>query len=176
MKLFDKTIVINHILYFTPEQRIGLVRNRISTALVGISIPVWFNQGKSTEPAKEVFCQYTVTNEPKDMMVAALPTGYRINLPQPKPLADESEENSAPDLNKLGNAEDGGSGWLIFKQFQNLKQEDGTVMHILHYVEMRDIEYYLDSIRMDSIEETLPSAYLPSLPIEQSQDLSVLPS
>jgi len=150
------TLVINHILYFTPEQRLALVRERQSAQIIGVSVPVWFNQGKSSEPAHEVFCQYTVTNEPQDMIIAVLPTGYRINLPQTKPNTDESQ--NVPCFKKLGNSEDGGSGWLIFKQFQTMKHNDQP-LQILHYVELRDLEYYLDSVRQsDSNAETLPSA------------------
>lgn len=150
----EKTLVINHILYFTPEQRLALVREKTPVQVVGVSIPVWFNQGKSSEPAQEVFCQYTVTNEPKDMMVASLPTGYRINLPQPKTSTDE--ETRTLDFKRLGDTPEGGSGWLLFKQFQTVQQENRT-LQILHYIEMRDLEYYFDSVRGNNAETT-PSA------------------
>lgn len=155
----EHTLVINHILYFTPEQRAAIVRDRTPTQVAGVSVPVWFCQGKSNEPGHEVFCQYTVTNEPQDMMLSALPTGYRINLPQPKPEVPGADPDAAHahDPKKLGDPKDGGMGWLIFKQFQTIKQQDRN-LQILHYVELRDWEYFWDSVKKDSIVETEPSA------------------
>jgi len=164
----EKTLIINHIMYLTPEERRGLLKDKKPVQVAGVSVPVWFNAGKSSEPAQEVFVQYTLTNEPQDMVVASLPTGYRINLPQPKVMAEdpeaagvfgmEGQEKRGPDLRKLGNPEDGGSGWLLFKQFQTLKQKD-RVLQILHYIEMRDIEYYWNTVKLkDSVAETEPSA------------------
>lgn len=150
----EQTLIINHILYLTPEQRLALIRDKTPAQVVGISVPVWFTQGKSSEPAQEVFCQYTITNEPQDMVVASLPTGYRINLPQPKPSADEESRTLNP--KKLGNTEDGGSGWLLFKQFQTVKQNE-KALQILHYIELRDFEYFWDSVRGNNAETT-PSA------------------
>ena len=152
----EQTLIINHVLYLTPEQRMGLLQDKTPAQVVGVNVPVWFNQGKSSEPAQEVFCQYTVTNEPQDMVVATLPTGYRINLPQTKPSTEE--EARMLDVKKLGNSEQGGSGWFMFKQFQTVKQEN-RALQILHYIELRDLEYFLDSINLkDSNVETTPSA------------------
>ena len=158
----DKTLVINHVIYLTPEERRILLKEKKPVQAVGVSVPVWFNAGKSSEPAQEVFVQYTLTNEPQDMVVASLPTGYRINLPQPKIMAEwtgmEEQEPKGPDCKKLGDPEDGGSGWLLYKQFQTLKQDD-RILQILHYIELRDIEYYWNTVKMkDSIAATEPSA------------------
>lgn len=149
----EQTLIINHILYLTPEQRLGLLQDKTPAQIIGVSVPVWFSQGKSSEPAQEVFCQYTVTNEPQDMVVATLPTGYRINLPQAKPSTEE--EARTLDVKKLG---EGGSGWFMFKQFQTVKQEN-RVLQILHYIELRDLEYFWDSVDLkDSNAEITPSA------------------
>lgn len=180
-KLHEKTLVINHVLYFTPEQRLALVRDRVPAQVIGVSMPIWFNQGKSNEPGHEVFCQYTVTNEPKDMMLTALPTGYRINLPQPKPDQGQDENQAVPDPRKLGDPKDGGSGWLLFKQFQTLKQQERD-LSVLHYVELRDWEYYWDSVSekpitmTDRTEETEPSACSQNPPTQPSPDSSASPS
>ena len=165
----ERTLIINHVIYLTPEQRNGLLKDRTPAQVVGVSVPVWFNNGKSSEPAQEVFCQYTITNEPQEMMVTTLPTGYRINLPQPKKDGPDPEtlqmygmeapERIAPDMKKLGDVKDGGSGWLLFKQFQTITHEEQKIQ-ALHYIELRDEEYYLDCIRSQSgrTAETSPSA------------------
>ena len=132
----DKTLVINHVIYLTPEERRILLKEKKPVQVVGVSVPVWFN--------------------------ASLPTGYRINLPQPKIMAEwtgmEEQEPKGPDCKKLGDPEDGGSGWLLYKQFQTLKQDD-RILQILHYIELRDIEYYWNTVKMkDSIAATEPSA------------------
>jgi hypothetical protein len=171
----EKSLVVNHILYLTPEQRIALVRDRTPAQVVGISVPVWLCDGKSNEPAQEVFCQYTITNEQQEMMLSPLPTGYRINLPQPKPSLNDSEQGS-PDLKKLGNPEDGGMGWLLFKQFQKIKHKDRDIT-VLHYVELRDWEYFWDSVTMkDRIEETVPSACSPNPQPEPLPDSTASPN
>jgi len=161
----EKTLVINHQIYLTREQRNLLLKEKTPIQVVGVSVPVWFDKGKTNEPAHEVFCQYTITNEPQEMVIAALPVGYRINLPQPKPqpevefrsILDEEQEKPLNPM-KLGDPDDGGGGWFKFKQMQTIKDK-GRTLNVLHYVELKDFEYLYDSLtEKRSIAETSPSA------------------
>jgi hypothetical protein len=162
----EKLLIVNHVIYLTPEQRKTLVEERQQVAAIGISIPVWFDDNKGSAPAREVFCQYTVTNEPKTLMVAVTPSGYRINLTQPKP-----DDEETPDYKRLGNKE--GMGWLKFKQLQVVEAPNGKKSKVLHYVEIRDWEYFWDSVNWrGSTEVTCPSACSPSPQTEPLPDSS----
>lgn len=164
-----RSLIVHHLLYFTSDQRRIILQSKTPVELIGVSVPVWFDHRNTSEPAEEVFCKYTITNQPDQTMVQSTPTGYQINMPQPR-ISQRDEETDKifgiispdktpiPDQKKLG--DEAGSGWLLFKEFQmiNIGEES---MKILHYIEMRDIAYYWDSIftTKDSNEEIMPFAY-----------------
>lgn len=165
----DRSLIINHIIHLTPAQRQTLVFDRQPVSTIGVSVPVWVDQNKSV-PAREVFCQYTITNEPKNLMVEMTPGGYKINLLQPKP-----EDEGVPEYKKLGDKE--GAGWMMFKQLQIIERESGPKTKVLHQIEIRDWDYFWDSVNWKgSIEETCPSACSPNPPTEPSQDSSTSPN
>ena len=75
------TIAISHNIFLTYDELVNLsVGQPVET--VGISLPVWFFRGNTSEPAREVFCEYKLTNTKDDYPVTILAKGYRINLPQ----------------------------------------------------------------------------------------------
>ena len=166
----DRVLIINHIIHLTPGQRKTLVDDRQPVAAIGVSVPVWFDDSKKSKPAHEVFCQYSLTNEPKNLPVVVTPSGYKINLVQPKP-----DEETAPDYKKLGDKE--GAGWLQFKQLQMIEGANGPKSKVPHYVEIRDWEYFWDGVNWrGNIEETCPSACSPHPQTEPLPDLSVSPN
>lgn len=162
--VYKKTLTILHQIYLTPEQREALVERRESVEVVGVSVPVWFESGNSSEPAQEVFVKYTLTNRLENHGVVTSKDGYTINLPQPKPTEQDAEikqmfsnfDTPRPKIMPTRNLLE--SGWLIFKQFQHVKQET-RVLNVLHYIEMRDREYLEDSLTLPGhSEEKTPSA------------------
>ena len=76
------TLIISHYLYLNREQRYLLHENKEPIEVHGISVPVWFQKGNTSEPAKEVFCKYRITNETTTKSITATNCGYLINLPQ----------------------------------------------------------------------------------------------
>ena len=66
------TLTISHYIYLTKEQRYAL-HERQPIEAIGISVPVWFNKGNTSEPAKEIFCKYQIANESVNKIVYLCP-------------------------------------------------------------------------------------------------------
>jgi len=75
------TIAISHNIFLTKDELATLSMGE-PVETIGVSLPVWFFQGNTSEPAHEVFCEYKLTNIKEDYPVTILAKGYRINLPQ----------------------------------------------------------------------------------------------
>jgi hypothetical protein len=135
-------LIISHYIYLNREQRYELHSGK-KIEVVGISIPVWFNKGTTSEPAKELFCKYQITNEPKEKEITPFEEGYIINLPQ-KPDLDEQEMNlyfsvETKTSENLLDIKDGGSEELEFKQYSKIKK-DNKEFNVLHFVEIKTEE------------------------------------
>ena len=50
------TLTISHYVYLNREQRYD-IHDLKPVEVIGVSVPVWFNNGNTSEPAKEVFCK-----------------------------------------------------------------------------------------------------------------------
>ena len=119
------TLIISHYLYLNREQRYLLHENKEPIEVHGISVPVWFQKGNTSEPAKEVFCKYRITNETTTKSITATNCGYLINLPQmiefkPGKVSEQMQiifNNNLPTSEKLLDIADGGSEWLEFRHF-----------------------------------------------------------
>jgi|APSaa5957512576_1039674.scaffolds.fasta_scaffold25790_4 hypothetical protein len=75
------TIAISHNIFLTQNELVSLsIGEPVET--IGVSLPVWFFRGNTSEPAQEVFCEYKLTNIKEDYPVTIFAKGYRINLPQ----------------------------------------------------------------------------------------------
>lgn len=132
-------LTISHYIYLTKEERTQLF-NQTSVNTVGISIPVWFNKGTTSEPAKEIFCNYLITNDAISKQIKPNSNGYSINLP--RDFINFKNENSAI---RLLDVEDGGCEELIFKQYSKLNKEN-KYFNIIHFIEIRPIEILLSTL------------------------------
>ena len=57
------SLAIHHNLWLTRDQRYA-VHNGIELVIVGVSVPVWVaNQKSTSEPAQEIFCKYNLKNK-----------------------------------------------------------------------------------------------------------------
>ena len=75
------TLTISHYIYLTREERYALFEGkRLET--IGVSVPVWFRKGDTSEPTQEVFCKYTITNKLSFRSIVQNDEGYTLNLPQ----------------------------------------------------------------------------------------------
>lgn len=145
------TLVISHYIYLNRDERYKLF-NGESVETLGVSVPVWFDKGSTSEPAKEVFCQYLVKNNRNHEVIKTLKDGYEINLPQSiaflkkmkegfdeKQLLDHIKGNDFFDRSiRLLDAEDGGAEWLEFKQYASMRLKKKKI-EVVHSVEIKDI-------------------------------------
>jgi hypothetical protein len=72
---------ISHNIFLTEEERQRIYAHE-PLEVLGVSVPVWFYRGSTSEPASEVFCKYVLTNIEEDYPITVIDSGYRINLPQ----------------------------------------------------------------------------------------------
>ncbi len=83
------TLAVSHNVFLTDQQIIDLSVGT-PVQVIGVSIPVWFFKGNTSEPAIEVFCNYYLTNTPEEYPITAIEDGYQINIPQE--LSTEGKE------------------------------------------------------------------------------------
>ena len=159
------TLTISHNIYLTDEERINLANGK-TIEVMGISVPVWFHEGNTSEPAREIFCKYNLENTFEDFPPTVLSSGYKFNLPQipegyklPKRLKPEKIANMtkseidewhiknpmpATGLDLL-NEENGGVKSIHFKKYsKNL--EDNRVIRVVHIIDINPIEILESSI------------------------------
>lgn len=145
------TLIVSHYIYLNRDERYTLFNgNTVET--VGVSVPVWFEKGSTSEPAREIFCKYKITNIKNHKIIKVLKDGYEINLPQSTTLINKlATTNDSKQLEnlkkifsnfdrslKLLDAEDGGAEWLEFKQYDKMKFKKKNV-EVVHSVEIKDI-------------------------------------
>lgn len=146
------TLTISHYIYLRREERYKL-HNGESLEITGISVPVWFHRGNTSEPAKEIFCKYKLTNEPTNKIIVSTEEGYQINLPQKLELGGENVPKEVQDVVsvKLGTSErlldtkDGGSELLEFRQYNKIKK-DIQEFNVVHFVEIKPYELLRDTM------------------------------
>jgi hypothetical protein len=147
------TLTISHYIYLTREQRYALHEGN-KLEVTGVSVPVWFKKGNTSEPAQEIFCKYTISNDSSsNRSIVPTTTGYEINLPQKLKFANESvpEETQVVVSVYLGTSErlldinDGGSEWLEFRQFSKIQQGTNK-FNVVHFVEIKPIELLEDTL------------------------------
>jgi hypothetical protein len=158
-------LAIHHNIHLTRDQRYSLHKGN-EVSVVGLSVPVWFYNKMSTEPAKEVFCWYTLRNFGKDMAIAINTDGYEIMLPRrsAKELEMDNEEwrklnledkdrlteiysKLAPEASSkcLLDVIDGGSEWLSYREHSTI-EKDSEKLNIMHFVCISTMEKLTSSI------------------------------
>lgn len=154
------TLAISHNIFLTKEQRYAL-HNRQDTEAVGISVPVWFIKGNTSEPAEEVFVKYLIKNCQEDQAyIKNIKSGYVVNVPQlpasykpPERIPDDEwremgvirqelwyADNKAPaSSNGLLDIKDGGGGYLSFKATSKTTKNN-TAISVVHFIEINSCE------------------------------------
>lgn len=157
---------IYHSIFLTEEEIQTLVTGE-QIDVIGASLPVWYQNGNTSEPAEEVFCRYTLTNKPGTFPIKVKQhrDGYIINVPQmpedyvaPIVLDNEQWLSLSPDereawysINQVPNSAKNllplsqrGAEYLYFKEFKRTKNEkQNTTMS--HQVEIRTMKWLLKS-------------------------------
>lgn len=156
---------ISHHIYLSRKQRYA-IHERKQITLMGISVPVWFNMGSTSEPATEVFCTYQLNNNcNEDAVINTLPKtdGYYINLPQMPDDFEFSESISDDEWRKMSedqlssyykeiqvplNSEilldysDKGGMHMSWK-LQNSMFQDGHEVAIKNFISIKDTDEFL---------------------------------
>lgn len=81
LKSNDKILLfVAHQIHLTSEERQALI-NEKTVNTIGVSIPVWVYNKKTSEPPKEIFCKYNlIVGESSN--IHTLQDGYKIVLPK----------------------------------------------------------------------------------------------
>lgn len=158
------TLTIHHNIFLTKEQRYELVRGQ-DIVTVGVSVPVWFVEGFSSEPAKEIFCKYLLSNIQQDIPIQIREDGYEIVIPYRssiyarKAISDEEwrrySEKERRDYyatwkasihpGNLLDPSDGGTACITYRE-HNKADTDGKKFSIVHFVNIDDISQLEESI------------------------------
>lgn len=133
------TLTVSHNLFLTRQQRYELCQTDVAMEVVGVSVPVWFLGGRTSEPAREVFAKYILSITDNSTAIKRHSEGYIINLP--KTLSNV--ERSVAQL--LMDPEDGGQSMIQYKEYSNGRYKKNAYRAI-HTVEIYDMSVLEDSL------------------------------
>jgi len=161
---FMLTLSIHHNIYLTRDQRYGL-HNMMDIDTIGVSVPVWHLNQKTSEPGQEVFCKYLLRNPKRELPIKILKEGYLIYLPYRIPgrkqrsitnsdwmrMSQEQREAYYTAMPRemssasLLDIKDGGSESLMYKEVNKVKSGD-QYMKIVHYINFFDNSYLEENL------------------------------
>lgn len=114
-----KRLHVGHTLHLTPEQRAALVAGG-TVVVTGVSVPVWSTGAETSEPAQEVFCEYTIAAGLRPCVITGR-SGYAIVLAHPDQTAC------------LDDVRGKGSEWVSMA-FHEIVEADGEKYPAVHQV------------------------------------------
>lgn len=158
------TLSIQHNIYLTQEERYAL-HNQEDVDTVGVSMPVWYLPTRSSEPGREVFCNYYLRNPRKELPIKIMKDGYLLCVPYRIPSRKQREISNEEWLQmsqeqreayytampremssaSLLDVQDGGSETLMYRENNTVKNGD-KFMKIVHFVHIYDIKYLTGSM------------------------------
>ena len=131
------TLNTSHNIFLNRRQRYDLFNGK-EIEVVGVNVPVWHYQGKTSEPGNEVFCKYKLLPCEHKIFVKHNNCGYEIYLPK-KSFNPEENRNNPLTLKNILDHKDGGVEWIAFRQFGKAKHNKKPV-NIINFVEIKTIE------------------------------------
>ena len=160
-------LTITHLIHLTRDQCYKLHEGE-EMEVTGVSVPVWHGKEYTSEPAREVFCNYVIKNSKEDTTPIKIKNdGYLIDLPYRPAKVDKTMSPTEwrflnfnyPDKlndyyrNQLSEAtsknlldiKDGGSCAMIYNEHNKMKQ-NGETLNIVHFVNIERIEMLKESI------------------------------
>ena len=158
-------LTIQHVIALTRNQRYAL-HEGINLVVVGVSVPVWYMNKATSEPAKEVFCKYSITNTKDDTPIMAKGEGYELVLPYREGKSLEITDEQWRELNmknpdklermyancvqevsskNLLDIKDGGCSHLSYREHSKIRHE-GKELQIVHFIQICDIERLKESL------------------------------
>lgn len=131
------TLTVSHNIFLNREQRYDLFNGK-EIEIVGVSVPVWYYQGRTSEPGNEVFCKYKLIPCAYHIFVKHNEEGYEIYLPKNSFNPEDNRTNPLT-LKNIIDHQDGGIEWIAFRQSGTAKRGK-KVVDIMHFVEIKTIE------------------------------------
>lgn len=160
-------LAIHHNIHLTREQRYTL-HEKQSFTVTGVCVAVWYVGKKSSEPAREVFCNYHLSNPQEELPIQILEDGFGICLPYRPAKKISISDNEWRTLNlenpelltamyrrikpeistlNLLDYKDGGTKHLSYREHNKLLKNK-ILVNIMHYVNMNDIEELSQTMSM----------------------------
>ena len=159
-------LAIQHVIHLTRNQRYAL-HDGICLVVTGLSVPVWYLDKDTSEPAREIFCKYYLKNAKEDHAIEVKPDGYELTLPFREGKGLEISDDDWREL-KMKNPDklehmyeqclqevssknlldvtDGGGTYLSYREHNEITQKDGSKLHMVHFVQMYDISQLQESL------------------------------
>ncbi len=160
------SLTIHHNIHLSKQQRYDLHDGK-EIKTIGYSIPVWFIDKTTSEPAKEVFCVYLLKNPKQEIPIQILDNGYEITIPyregtklnisdeewrslkaqNPEKL-EQLYKQLLPEVsskNLLDIADGGSGGYLSYREHNKVMKNDQP-LNIMHYVCIHTIESLNESL------------------------------
>lgn len=160
------SLAIHHNIWLNRDQRYA-IHNGVEIVTVGCSMPVWVENSKTTsEPAREIFCNYYVKRQDTEVPIQVVDDGYEITIPNrtgtlPKLTNDEWRHLNANHKDKLHDLydkckksnnssdlldfKDGGSKRISFREHNKVKKNN-TYINFIHFVNVADIDFLTSSL------------------------------
>lgn len=157
------SLSISHNIHLNKKQRYDL-HNGFDLNIIGICVPVWIDKKNTSEPAKEVFCNYCIKNTKDELPIKILSNGFEITLPfRSSSVIDITDneflyflkKNKLENLYENKNSEsssknlldicDGGSNFLTYGELNRVLFNDETI-NIFHNVIISSIESLEDGL------------------------------
>lgn len=151
------SLSISHNIHLSKKQRYDL-HDGIDLNIIGICVPVWIDNKSTSEPTKEVFCNYCIKNTKEEIAIKILNDGFEITLPfrssSEIDISDNEflyflKKNKLENLYKNKNNEsssknlldicDGGSKFLTYGELNTVLLNDETI-NIFHNVIISSVE------------------------------------
>ena len=126
---------ILHNVFLTQDEIDQLISGDI-VETTGVSLPVWFFKGNTSEPAEEVFCKYKLVKGSRENSIEVDKMGYVIHIP------DGAETLKLEDLFP---EVEGGKEYLAFQEISKTKKRDKNAT-VIHLVEIKTVERLLKSM------------------------------
>lgn len=153
-------LTIQHNIHLLKDERYDL-HNGKEICVVGVSLPIWTINGLTSEPGREVFCNYYLKNPKKEVPIKFLVDGYELTIPyrEGKKLEISDEEyrflisnNDQKKLDELKaqtirevssknllDIKDGGSQFLNYRELNTVSLKNRTI-EVMHHVTLSTIE------------------------------------
>lgn len=133
------TLNVSHNIFLTKKQRYDLCKTDTLVETTGVSVPVWFFRGRTSEPAKEVFCKYILSINDNKNAIKKFAEGYIVNLPK------KLDQISTPMHELLKDEIDFGKEMVQYKEYSVSKIKK-IKYQVIHVVEIYDESVLLNSI------------------------------